>query len=132
MTEQIQPWPLVDPEAFEETMRQFGTASAAAARQLVALIQPGIEAFGRSIQDLADSLDAQWPAWREFAASVPDYEPEPPRQSCHCLCAVAHGGLGLCTGEAEPGLFVAGRLDGSRFDIPVCRSCFQAKALVKA
>lgn len=130
MTEEIQPWPLVDPEAFEEMMRRLGAALTEAGRQLAALVHPGIEAFGRATQDLADTLDAQWPEWREFAANVPDYEPEPPFQSCNCLCAIAHGGLGACIGEAEPELYVTGRVDSHQINIPVCRECFNAKVLV--
>jgi hypothetical protein len=88
-----------------------------------------LTAFGRTCRDFANALDAQWPGWREFAANVPDYVPEPPYQGCHCLCAVAHGGLGLCAGEAESDLFTTGWLDGMRIDIPVCRACYQAKVL---
>ena len=126
MTEKRPPWPQANPEAFEEAARRFGNAFNEATRQLVTLIQPALIAAGRACRDLENALDAQWPAWREFAASVPDYVPEPPYQGCHCLCAVAHGRLGACTGEAEPDLVVTRRLDGDHIRIPVCRGCYEA------
>lgn len=121
--------PLPDPEAFEQAMRRAGAAFNEHCRQIVTLVQPSLVAAGNALRDLENTLDTQWPGWREFAANVPNYVPEPAYQGCHCLCAVAHG-VGACVGEAEPGLFVVGRLDGHRLDIPVCRECFEARTLV--
>jgi hypothetical protein len=118
-----------DLEAFEDAVRRAGAALDEHCRQIVTLIQPCLVAAGQVLRDFENALDTQWPGWREFAADVPDYVPEPAYQGCHCLCAVAHG-VGACVGEAEPGLFVVGWLDGHRLDIPVCRECFEARSLV--
>lgn len=122
--------PQADLEALAAAVRQAGGVISESSRQLAALMRPGLLAAGQVLQDLEDTLDAQWPQWREFAAAVPDYVPEPPSQGCHCLCGVAHGGYGACVADAEPGLVVAGHLDGVRLDIAVCRTCYEARALV--
>lgn len=122
----------IDPEAAKEMMRQASAAFNEAAQQLVALIRPGLIAAGEVIQRFFAELDEQWPEWREFAANVGEHTPESQAQACHCFCAVAHGGLGVCAGEAEPGLIVIGQLGGERIDIPVCRACHEARALIPA
>lgn len=122
--------PQSDLEALAAAVRQANIALYDSARQFADLVRPGLVAAGHALRNLEETLDAQWPQWREFAASVPDYVPEPQPQGCHCLCGVAHSGYGACIGEAETGLFVVRSLDGMRLDIPVCRGCFEARALV--
>lgn len=119
-------------EAVNEFMQRVSTTFNEDVQQLAAIVRPGLIAAGKVIQEFISDLDAQWPGWREFAANVGDYVPEPEPEGCHCLCAVAHGGLGVCVGEAEPDLLFIGSLDGEQVNIPVCRACFEAKALVAA
>lgn len=107
---------------FAESMAEIGTL----VQRFADAIRPALIAAGKKIQGCGEALDESWPGWREFAANVGDYESEPPARACNCFCSVAHGGLGMCTGEAEPGLLRVVWLSGSRVDIPVCRACRDA------
>jgi hypothetical protein len=122
----------VNSQTLSEALRRASVDFGEAVLQVCTQLQPIFAALGEEAQRTIAVLDQGWPGWRKFAASVGEHEPEPPYQGCHCLCAIAHGGLGVCNGEAEPDLFVTGRLGGERHDIPVCRACFEAKARVLA
>lgn len=117
---------VVDVEAFNEAMRNVGEITTEMYRQALTALTPAITAAAQTVKQFTDYLDERMPGWRQWADDIPDYSLVQTLQGCHCLCTVAHDGIGACTGEAEPDLVVVKTLDGNPINIPVCRPCFDA------
>jgi hypothetical protein len=111
---------------------------AAAVGQMIEAFRPAAEAWRTGFGQFMAAMKpvAEWAERHpeELARWQAEREAEQLVGSCHCLCGTHdQGARGVCVGVAEPGLTV--HFDSPTTgptDVPMCRSCYNARQLVGA